>query len=281
MTRKPTFYLSRKREREFAEREAAGENLWSSYCAEHVRTKIIYAARNASDPEIDPRHIFQAARDAAVEDLGWRYLELEGDRSGDEDFVHALMNAPSGGALLPTLIEALYWAILTYPLAADAATFEEEVNETLQRDRVVWELVDGEMVPFESKQMHTAVVEPALRLLSRKDWEDVETAYRKALRELADGSPDDAITDAGSALQEALQRFGCAGNRLDPLAKSAVSKGLLTGYDRKLVDWVASDRGELGDTHKAESGATRDDAWLAVHVVGALILRLAARHPRG
>lgn len=280
MPGKPAFYLSREREREFAEREAAGENLWSSNAPEHVRTKIVYAARNASDPEVDPRHLFRAARDAVVEDLGWRYLKVQEDTSGDEDFVQALMIAPSDEGLFPTLVEALHWAILTDPLTVNAVTFEAEVNDAFRRDRVAWELMDGEMIPFESKEMHAEVVEPALRLLSRRGWEDVETAYRKAIRELSAGSPDDAITDAGSALQEALQRLGCEGNRLDRLEKSAVAKGVLAGYDQKLVAWVAADRGQLGDTHKAESGATHEDAWLAVHVVGALILRLAAEQPR-
>lgn len=40
------------------------------------------------------------------------------------------------------------------------------------------------------------------------------------------------------------------------------------------MDWVSADRSERGEAHKSGSD-DRADAWLAVHVVGALILRLA------
>ena len=109
----------------------------------------------------------------------------------------------------------------------------------------------------------------------------MERAYQDALRELAGGDPADAITDAGTALQEALTVAGAKGNALGPLLKSARQLGLLRAHDAaleegivKLVDWVSADRSTLGDAHKA-SQARREDAWLTVHVVGALILRLA------
>jgi hypothetical protein len=41
----------------------------------------------------------------------------------------------------------------------------------------------------------------------------------------------------------------------------------------KIIDWVESDRSEKGDAHNARP-ATREDAWLTVHIVGAVILRL-------
>ena len=47
------------------------------------------------------------------------------------------------------------------------------------------------------------------------------------------------------------------------------------------MHWVSADRSEMGDSHKAETTLTRDDAWLTVHVVGALILRLASEGGRG
>ena len=59
------------------------------------------------------------------------------------------------------------------------------------------------------------MVGPTLRLLAgRPGWEAVETAYQKALEEISDGEADDAITDAGTALQEALVLLGCEGNAL-------------------------------------------------------------------
>jgi hypothetical protein len=127
------------------------------------------------------------------------------------------------------------------------------------------------------------VVAPVLRLLSgRAGWGTIENAYQGALREIHDGHPDDAITDAATALQEALVRVGCEGNALGPLIDSAKKKGLLAPHDQtlgtgiaKILDWVSADRSEMGDGHKGASKANRDDAWLSAHVVGAVILRLA------
>jgi hypothetical protein len=112
----------------------------------------------------------------------------------------------------------------------------------------------------------------------------VERAFHDALRELKPGgNPGDAITDAGSALQEMLLAAGAEGNALGPLLASARGKGLLGPYDSKLAegvkligDWVSADRSTRGDAHSA-SNANIDDAWLAVHVAAALIVRLEKR----
>jgi hypothetical protein len=137
------------------------------------------------------------------------------------------------------------------------------------------------MVPFASKELHTEIVVPTMHLLSgRVGWEKVESAYQDALGEIADGKPADAITDAGTALQEAFVTLGCEGNTLGVLAKSARRKGLFAPHDalmaealHKLVDWVSADRSEKGDVHQAGEPSV-EDAWLTVHIVGAVILRL-------
>jgi len=63
----------------------------------------------------------------------------------------------------------------------------------------------------------------------------------------------------------------------------ARKKGLLGPHDstlatgiEKIGDWVNADRSERGDAH-LERDADFDAAWLAVHVAGALILRLSKR----
>jgi hypothetical protein len=117
-------------------------------------------------------------------------------------------------------------------------------------------------------------------------WTAVESAYQDALREIAQNHPHDAITDAARALQEALTLLGCQGSSLGTLLTSARKTGLLAGHDEKLakaigsmIDWVSADRSEKGDAHKATT-ADRDDAWLMVHVVGALIIRLSRKSNR-
>lgn len=108
----------------------------------------------------------------------------------------------------------------------------------------------------------------------------MEKAYRAALEEIHNGKPDDAITDAGTALQETLELLGCEGNSLGPLIKSARNRGLLGPHDTPLLEslvsvmnWVSADRSTKGDAHNTDD-VSRDDAWLTVHVVGAVILRL-------
>ncbi len=58
-----------------------------------------------------------------------------------------------------------------------------------------------------------------------------------------------------------------------------------SAYDRSLlkpiVDWVNSDRSDRGNAHRyRESDATKADAWLAIHVAGALMVRLSNEEPR-
>jgi hypothetical protein len=155
------------------------------------------------------------------------------------------------------------------------------VSILLREHRISFELSKSEMIPFSSLEMHVSVVQPALSLLaSGEGWESVETAYRSSLAELSKGEAADAVTDAGTALQEALKLLGCEGNALGPLISSARQKGVLSSHDvpmteaiSKIANWVSADRSVTGDTHNADPART-EDAWLIIHVVGALLVRL-------
>ena len=57
--------------------------------------------------------------------------------------------------------------------------------------------------------------------------------------------------------------------------------GLLAKHDKPLEGWLIADRGNLGSAHPGDGNAGREDAWLTVHVVGAVILRLARGRARG
>ena len=68
---------------------------------------------------------------------------------------------------------------------------------------------------------------------------------------------------------------------LGDLLKSARKIGLLKGKDTPLteaigrtVDWVAAMRNQ-GEAHKGNPDVDMSDAWMVVHVVGALIRRLS------
>lgn len=159
----------------------------------------------------------------------------------------------------------------------DLERFYRRIRSVLREHRVSFDFIEGRLVPIESHQLHEQIVIPTLTLLThRENFKSVETAYCKALDELHTGTPDDTITDAATALQEALTALGCEGKSLGPLAKSALKKGVITGHDKKhLIDWVSADRNNTGDAHNV-SPASADDAWLTVHVVGALFLRITS-----
>jgi hypothetical protein len=192
---------------------------------------------------------------------------------------------------MPGVVEAIHLALLTYahsmgvgysinPMRYD--DFKAEVQEILEEERVAFDFSNGRMVPFESKELFQGTIEPAIQLLHEPRFKAAETAYRDALEEVGNGKGGDAITDASTALQELLVVLGCSGNSLGALIKSARTRGLLAAHDERLtkaitdvVEWVAADRTATGDAHKADN-APKADAWFMIHVVGALIVRLAS-----
>jgi hypothetical protein len=222
-------------------------------------------------------------------DEGLRFLDNPRHTSGAFDFI-GYMRACSD-EMMPTVIEAINEAFQDPGLwetyyERNSEGWVDGVNQILREERIAWELIDSEMTPIGSRELHVAVVAPTLRLLTQPGWERVEAAYRSALSELASDQAPDAITDAGTALQEALVLLGAEGNALGPLITSAKRKGIILGHDRALLEtvdrastWVSADRSQLGDAHSVSS-ADRDDAWFTVHIVGAILLRLSAEHPR-
>jgi integrase len=121
-------------------------------------------------------------------------------------------------------------------------------------------------------------------LVRRSDLLDVARAYRDAVEAMEGPKPrpKSAITAAARALQAMLTAMGAKGNSLGPLFVSARSKELFGPHDAKLadalqslVDWVSADRSERGDAHKDTDGGP-EDAWLALRIVAALLLRLEA-----
>jgi hypothetical protein len=169
-----------------------------------------------------------------------------------------------------------------YVAFPEVRTVAHSVRKILEADRVSWAVTEKfQMEPFSSQEMYVEVVQPTLVLLASKPgWEGVERAYQDALGEIHD-DPADAITDAGTALQEALIALGLDGKNLGRLLADARKKGLLGGHDSKLsgaietaVEWASANRSERGESHTV-SDADAADAWLMVHVVGALILRLS------
>jgi hypothetical protein len=162
-------------------------------------------------------------------------------------------------------------------------TFRREVNQILEAHLVGLCLHDNSrLMEIASHEMHNAVVAPTLYLLhSQPRFAAAEKAYQKALDELRRRDPGDAITDAGTALQDMLKTLGCTGNALGDLLKSARNNGLIKGTDSPLTDsieravaWVATQRNH-GEAHQGDPDVVMSDAWAVVHIVGALMIRLS------
>jgi hypothetical protein len=271
-------FSERKRRRALQEREAAGESFWTSDFTDEVRTKVKWVLWDCAG-DYSARDIVEYAHGLVCRDLGREWLTAPGTDS-TQDLLRAL--AVSETEMVATVVESLYqgmkriWPTRANTMSGSHADFEERVNDVLSSHRVSFELIDGQMIEKESQELHSNVVAPVLRLLSgRKGWDRIEAAYQDALREVSQNNPDDAITDAGRALEDALTTLGCSGNSLGPKITDAVKRGLIASHDAPVLHWVSADRSQRGDAHPGPN-PTRDDAWLTIHVVGALILRLAS-----
>jgi hypothetical protein len=281
-------FARRRRLEALTKAEAEGQSFWSTEFDKNARMKFVHAFQDACSEDMREKYA-EVARGLILRDEGLPYL-TDPYKNHQTDLLNFLLNGKDD--MLPSAIEAIA-RVLTIPThemggsfsyspRVDPEYFTDAANVVLREHRISFELIEGQMVPLKSQELHAAIVAPMLRLLSgRAGLGKVEAAYQDALGELAEGKPADAITDAATALQEALVARGCKGNALGPLAKSARSKGLFGPHDavmtdmlHRMVDWVSADRSAKGDAHQVAQPSV-EDAWLTVHVVGALILRLA------
>lgn len=273
------FFRRRRELNEIAQREAAGESFWHANLEPETRARITLALRNQVDGSDFTAISKRAIREVATDEGNYSYLR--------EDFLHLCETSDDETFL--TLIEAFMYSARShfqsgpsYQLLMFVNVVPNEIGRILSEDRVSYELIDGQFIPFESRALHVSLTEPALTLLRRPGKLDkVETAYRNALEEVSQGNPADAITDCGTALQELLLSLGCEGNALGPLVSSAKRKHIIPGHDSRFadavvaaIDTVSANRSQKGDSHRVASETTAADAWFIIHIVGSLILRL-------
>jgi hypothetical protein len=275
----------RKRMNEIVLKESQGVSFWSDKFDENTRVRLLYAYRDAAE-QYNLGVPTASARDLLLREKGVFFLVQSGLESS-EDFFRYVMECSDD--MMPSVVEAMSHgcaSINTWGRHA-YASFERSVEVIFRNDRISYELINQEMVEFSSKELHSSIVSPTLTLLADpQGLGKVERAYQDALKEISNGNPGNAITDAGTALQELLETLGCDGNSLGPLIKSARKMDLIAAHDVRMLDgiekimhWVSADRSELGDAHKS-TDASVNDAWLIVHIVGALILRLAQGNKR-
>ena len=133
---------------------------------------------------------------------------------------------------------------------------------------------------------HSEVVKPATILLDADPkFAKASAGFQTALTRLAENKPDVAITDAASAIQEFFRALGVAGNSISDQLDNAQKAHFISAADRQIlkpiIGWVNADRSERGNAHHHRDGdVSRADAWLALHVAAALMVRLSNEDPR-
>ena len=164
--------------------------------------------------------------------------------------------------------------------------FVEAVNDILLAARIEWHFDDGRFTQRGNSVLHADVVKPASVLLEADArFGKASSAFQTAINRLSENHPDVAITDAGTAVQEFFRALGVNGNSLSDQLNVAQKAGIISAYDRTLLkpftDWLNADRSTRGNAHHHNEGdVTKGDAWLAIHVAGALMVRLSNEEPR-
>jgi len=167
-----------------------------------------------------------------------------------------------------------------------ADAFIEVVNDRLLHARVDWTFEDGRFQERGNFVMHSEVLRPATILLAdHQDFAKASAAFQSALNRLSKGETDVALTEAATALQEFFRALGVTGNSVSDQLNNAQQQKVITKADRSLmkplIDWVNADRSERGNAHHHRAGdVTKADAWLMLHVVAALMVRLSNLEPR-
>lgn len=283
-----TLYSERRRLRAEAEREAAGEVLWSETFPPQAVIKLAEAwevfANDYDDTTTMTRGSFQYQMASELSTIFRMEVGSQPPVSTPERYALSTLEPHQHADLL----EAIYRIFKrNFSDESKVELFENVVNDILNSHRVAFKMIGGEIYPYSADPVYGAIVEPTIQLLVHPKFQKAKIAYTNALKEIQGGEPGDAVTDAGTALQEALTALGCKGNALGPLIKDARAKGYLAAHDSqleegitKMLHWVSADRSEMGDAHKGDVPTLLPDAWLTVYVVGALIIRLASDRPR-
>lgn len=275
-------YAERLRRAKIESLEAEGESFWTSELEATARTKLQYAIMDLLEA-IGP---YRKTISKDLTELLCRQIGLDighfTSSSGYATHYHFVDAIDSQWTVEVALsaVELAATAGRVYraesPSVGEASEqYEETVADILNSHRVAVRLVEGKIVPIESEALHVEVVEPVLRLFFGDSvWDPVQAGFMAALEELHGGKPEDAITDAVGALQEALKLVGGRGTTVSAQMKDLSNRGILSPYDKHMANWFEAERSAEGDVHNT-AAAEPVDAWLMLHVVGAWILRIS------
>jgi len=155
----------------------------------------------------------------------------------------------------------------------------QEANGIFEAERIAWAYVGHRIVERQQLPLHAEIIAP-LDLLLTEDprFERVARGYQRAIRQLAAGELQVAVTAMTSALEDALAVLGAQGQSLGAKNADARQRKLIPGHESKLfaalAEWATGARSATGMAH-GETDAKPGDASFAMHLAGAAILRLA------
>lgn len=279
--------LRRRREQAAAEAQAGIE--WIDGCPVTVGTEVLVALEELTN--ISHRVLQRADnRLGGTRPNSYLVADLLAGEGTDEDRLDALA----------AVVGAFVWLghndnelIDSYSNRPDYApeysldTFIEVVNDRLLHARVNWLFEDGRFQERGNSVMHSEVLRPATLLLGDDPaFSTASDAFQSALTRLSKGETDVALTQAATALQEFFRALGVnGGNSVSDQLDHAQRQNIISPVDRALmkplIDWVNGDRSERGNAHRHREGdVSKADAWLMMHVVGAVMVRLSNREPR-
>lgn len=279
--------MRRRREQAASELETGID--WLDGCPPAVGAEVMVALEQLTNM---PRRVLDMA-DKRLGELNssvWVCAErLRGDGADDErlDALAAVVNA-----FVWLAEHDEEWEDSGYGNRPDLApeygvnTFIEVVNDRLLHARVDWLFEDGRFQERGNFVLHSEVLRPATILLADDPaFARASSAFQSALTKLSKGETEVALTEGATALQEFFRALGVEGNSLSNQLDSAASQKVISGADRSLmkplIDWVNADRSNRGNAHYHRAGeVSKADAWLMMHVVGAVMVRLSNREPR-
>jgi hypothetical protein len=166
-------------------------------------------------------------------------------------------------------------------------TIEADLNNLFDRHRCAFQVANGEIRPISSPLLDAEIVGPALLLVVRPGWEQVERSYREAiLHQRRSGERHEALTSAAAAVEAALKATGYKGATLGDLARSFRSAPVASGYSpaiaerlSELLEQLMAWRSHSGSAHGKAPGSADPPpklVALAVHWAGAFIAYLAS-----
>jgi len=178
------------------------------------------------------------------------------------------------------------WDHQYVPPRYDVDSLVETVNDILLAARVEWHFADGEFVQRGNSVLYADVVKPATILLdSNPKFSVASSSFNTAITHLSENKSAIAVTEAAVSVQEFFRAIGVNGNSISDQLDAAKNANVITGEDRALlkpfVGWMNADRSNRGIAHfHREGDVSKADAWLAIHIAGALIVRLSNEDPR-